>query len=216
MLFVLAIAGFLADAAARLGGSGRRCRPSALGAAPMLARLPAARPRHRARLRARRSPPCSSSRVVRWLHLGAARIARRHARPRRAVVPPRVGIEVLKPYQTARLTGFANPDARPERADVQRHAVDHRRRLGRHRRPRRGRGEPDALRLPPRARDRLRLRVVRRAARLLRDSDPAAPLPARGLAGPAGGDRGRRHVRRRRRGRHGLRASSSRCSSTSA
>ena len=53
---------------------------------------------------------------VRWLHLVA---------PRRRRAPcsitsvlwflPAAGVEVLKPYQTARLTGFTNPDERPGR-----------------------------------------------------------------------------------------------------
>ena len=36
---------------------------------------------------------------------------------------PASGVEVLKPYQTARLTRFTNPDSDPGRSHVQRHAV---------------------------------------------------------------------------------------------
>lgn len=50
---------------------------------------------------------------VRWLHLGL--LAALAATLLASVLwfLPSVGIEVLKPYQTARLTGFANPDADP-------------------------------------------------------------------------------------------------------
>ena len=50
---------------------------------------------------------------VRWLHLGL--LAALAATILASVLwfLPSVGIEVLKPYQTARLTGFTNPDADP-------------------------------------------------------------------------------------------------------
>ena len=79
---------------------------------------------------------------------------------------PAAGIQVLKPYQAARLDPRSR--RRSRRDHLQPEPVDHRRRLGRSDRARRGRGEPDAARLPPRARDRLCLRVARRAAGIRR------------------------------------------------
>ena len=104
---------------------------------------------------------------------------------------PAAGVEVLQPYQTERLTVLVNPDPRSERGDVEREPVDHRHRLRRLRRPRSRRGEPDTARLPPGARDGLRVRVARRAARLRRMLRAAAPLPARRLAGASRRDRRR-------------------------
>ena len=49
---------------------------------------------------------------------------------------PAAGVEVLKPYQTARLTGFTNPDTDPAGLTYNINAVDHR---GRRRRGRRSR-----------------------------------------------------------------------------
>ena len=89
---------------------------------------------------------------VRWLHLALLADARR-SRSSLGVLwfLPASGIEVLKPYQTARLTGFANPDSDPSGLHVQRQPVDHRRRRRRARGARRDRGEPDAVRLPARS-----------------------------------------------------------------
>ena len=99
----------------------------------------------------------------------------------------------------ARLTGFTNPDSDPGGPDLQRDPVADR---GRRRwavGSRRRGGESDPPRLPPRARDGLRLRVVCRAAWIRRHLDPAAPLPARRVA------RASRHHRRRRSLRRGRR-----------
>ena len=63
---------------------------------------------------------------------------------------PGAGIDVLEPYQTARLTGFTNPDSASVRLDLQRHPVDHGGRLGRSERPRRRGCDADPSRLPPR------------------------------------------------------------------
>ena len=120
-----------------------------------------------------------------------AHLARRARRRERRLVPARRRASTCsKPYQIDRLTGFANPDSDLGRRDLQRQPVDHRGRLGRLD----GRGverrHADPARLPARARDRLRLRVARRAARLLRRGAPARPLPARRLARSAR-DRGR-------------------------
>ena len=111
LLFVLALAGFLADRARRLGdprvvAAGDRARARADPA-----RLQAARPRHRARLRRRARPPASSSPAIRWSASRRARLARRARRSRASSGScPAAGVEVLKPYQVDRLTGFADRD----------------------------------------------------------------------------------------------------------
>src|SRR5207248_2404051 len=84
------------------------------------------------------------------------------------------------------LAGFIA--ARSRRRDVQRAPVASRRRRRPLPRPRRGQRDADDARLPARARDRLRVRLARRAARLPRRGRAALPLPARRLARPA--DRG--------------------------
>jgi rod shape determining protein RodA len=50
---------------------------------------------------------------VRWLHLAALAIALGLVAAAVLWFLPSSGIEVLKPYQTARLTGFTNPDSDP-------------------------------------------------------------------------------------------------------
>ena len=171
-------------------------------------------PRWSTRRRSRRVPLRRRNPLGRTL----PRSVRRRARASRASSGscPRPAIEVLEPYQTARLTGVHEPGPRPGRRDLQRQPVDHRGRLGRPRRPRRRRRDADASRLPARARDRLRLRLARRAARLRRRRAPALPLPARRLARAPRHHRLTGRLRRDRRGRDRGRASSSRCSSTSA
>ena len=83
---------------------------------------------------------------------------------------------MLEPYQTARLTGFTNPDADPAGATYNVNqsitAVGSGGVYGR------GveRRDADASRLPARACDRLRLRLARRAARLRRRRAPARCL----------------------------------------
>ena len=144
VLFVLAIAGFLVERQRELGRFrtvAHRARARCAADAP---RVPPARPRHRARLRRgalgrAASSPASAGSTSRCSRTLAATLVL-------GVLwfLPSAGVEVLKPYQTARLTGFANPDADPSGLDVQRHAVDHRGRRRRDRRPRRRRGEPDA------------------------------------------------------------------------
>ena len=205
VLFVLAIAGFLVERQRQIGRlrdgrHGHRARRRA--DAP---RLPAARPRHGARLR-RRAVGCPVPR-------------RRPLAPPRRCSPgvaatlvagilwflPAAGIEVLKPYQTARLTGFTNPDSDPSGLTYNVNQSITAVGAG----GLEGRGVTEAsqttLRLPARARDRLRVRVVRRAARLLRRGDPAAALPARRVARAPRGDGRRRPLRRRRRGRDRVR-----------
>jgi rod shape determining protein RodA len=50
---------------------------------------------------------------VRWLHLALLALAGSLLVTGVLWLLPAAGVEVLKPYQTARLTGFANPDADP-------------------------------------------------------------------------------------------------------
>ena len=128
---------------------------------------------------------------VRWLHLALLAVLAATLVTSVLWFLPAAGVEVLKPYQTARLTGFTNPDADPAGLTYNVAPVDHRCRRGRAGGTRRHRGEPDAVRLPARARDRLRLRLVRRAAWVLRRRDPPAPLPPRRLARASRRDRRR-------------------------
>ena len=157
MLFVLAIAGFLVERqrADRPHG-GRSLTAIGLGAAPML--LVFLQPDlGTALVYAAALSAVLFVAGVRWLHLGAAR-----GRWRSTLVLgvlwflPAAGIEVLKPYQTARLTGFANPDADPSGLtyNVNQSITA----VGSGGLDGRGvsRGEPDPARLPPGARDRLR------------------------------------------------------------
>ena len=50
---------------------------------------------------------------VRWLHLAVLAARAPSWSPPCSGSSPQLGVEVLKPYQTARLTGFANPDVDP-------------------------------------------------------------------------------------------------------
>ena len=138
LLFVLALAGFLAE-------RGRRDRRAAhdgaraigLAARPDPARLRAARPRHGARLRAPRSRAVLFVAGTRWPHLAVlGALARSSRRSASSGCCPRPGSHVLKPYQVQRLDRLHEPDARPGGRDLQRQPVDDR---GRRRR-RRGRG----------------------------------------------------------------------------
>ncbi len=112
VLFVLAIAGFVVERQRELGRLRTVATAIALGAAPMLLVF--------------LQPDLGTALVyvaalsavlfvagVRWLHL--ALLAGLAATLALGVLwfLPASGIEVLKPYQTARLTGFANPDADP-------------------------------------------------------------------------------------------------------
>jgi rod shape determining protein RodA len=112
VLFVLAIAGFLVERQRELGRLTTVATAIALGVAPMLlvflqptsARRSSTWQRSRRSSSSRASGGCTS-RCLAGLAVTLAL----------AVLwfLPASGIEVLKPYQTARLTGFANPDADP-------------------------------------------------------------------------------------------------------
>jgi rod shape determining protein RodA len=112
VLFVLAVAGFLVERQREVGRLTTVATAIALGAAPMLLVF--------------LQPDLGTALVyvaalsavlfvagVRWLHL--ALLAGLAVTLALGVLwfLPASGIEVLKPYQTARLTGFANPDADP-------------------------------------------------------------------------------------------------------
>ena len=79
------------------------------------ARLQATRSRHRAGLhgRGRRLPVRGRHPLEPPRHPRVDRCARDR---QRHLVPARRGIEILQPYQTARLTGFTNPDSDPSGA----------------------------------------------------------------------------------------------------
>ena len=109
LLFVLALAGFLADRARRLGDPRVVLQAIALAAVPILLVF--------------MQPDLGTSLVytaalaavlfvagVRWTHLAAlASLAAARLRER-GLVAAGGGVEVLKPYQVERLTGFANRD----------------------------------------------------------------------------------------------------------
>jgi rod shape determining protein RodA len=112
VLFVLAIAGFLVERQRELGRLRTVATAIALGAAPMVLVF--------------LQPDLGTALVyvaalsavlfvagVRWPHL--ALLAGLAVTLALGVLwfLPAAGVEVLKPYQTARLTGFANPDADP-------------------------------------------------------------------------------------------------------
>jgi rod shape determining protein RodA len=112
VLFVLAIGGFLVEHQRRIGRLRTVATAIALAALPMgLVFL---------------QPDLGTALVytaalaavlfiagVRWLHLGMLLAAGALAVASVLWFLPSVGIEVLKPYQTARLTAFTNPDADP-------------------------------------------------------------------------------------------------------
>ena len=112
VLFVLAIAGFLVERQRDLGRIRTVAVALALGAAPML--LVFLQPDlGTALVYAAAFSAVLFVAGVRWLHL--ALLGTLAATLVLGVLwfLPASGIEVLKPYQTARLTGFANPDADP-------------------------------------------------------------------------------------------------------
>ena len=172
------------------------CRSCSSSSSPTSARRSSTR---------RCSRRCCSSPGVRWLHLaviGAVALI--------AVLAvlwwlPATGVNVLKPYQAARLTGFTHPDSDPRGATYNVNQSITAVGAG----GVRGRGVAGATqttaRLPARARDRLRVRLARRAARLLRRRGPAPALPARRLARPEDRRRRVRPLQRDRRGRARLR-----------
>ena len=217
LLLVLFLAAFLADRYKRIAG-GRPARDAGRDRARARAdrpRLPAARLRHRARLRrradrgaVRRRHPldparrCSarSSLVARPL---AALVPARGRRPRAQALP---GGPPDRLHES--LEG-------PVRLDVQREPVDHRGRRRRRARPRRQGRDADEPRLPARARDRLRLRLARRAARLPRRLGRCSCSTCSSSGADCGSSRSRATRSRRSSPAGSWRCSCSRSSSTS-
>jgi rod shape determining protein RodA len=112
VLFVLAVAGFLVERQRELGRARTVAYAIALGTTPML--LVFLQPDlGTALVYAAALAAVLFVAGVRWLHLallgGLAAVLVLGV----LWFLPAAGIEVLKPYQTARLTGFANPDADP-------------------------------------------------------------------------------------------------------
>jgi rod shape determining protein RodA len=112
LLFVLAIAGFLAERQRQLGLLRTVLSAIALGIAPMLL--------------VSLQPDLGTALVyiaafaavlflagIRWAHLALLVLVSATIVAGVVWVLPSAGVEVLKPYQTARLTGFTNPDADP-------------------------------------------------------------------------------------------------------
>ena len=112
LLFVLALAGFLTERAKRLGEARTVAVAVALGVAPMLLVF--------------MQPDLGTGMVyaaalsavlfvagVRWLHLAALAAVAALVVAGVLWFLPAAGVEVLKPYQAARLTGFTNPDTDP-------------------------------------------------------------------------------------------------------
>ena len=112
LLFVLAIAGFLAERQRQLGLLRTVLSAIALGIAPMLLVF--------------LQPDLGTALVyiaafaavlflagIRWAHLALLVLVSATIVAGVVWVLPSAGVEVLKPYQTARLTGFTNPDADP-------------------------------------------------------------------------------------------------------
>ena len=115
LLFVLALAGFLADRARRLGDA--RVVLQAIGLALVPIFLVFRQPdlgtalAYTAALAA-----CLFIAGIRWSHLAALATLAALASASVVWFLPAAGIEILEPYQSARLTGFANPDSDPSGA----------------------------------------------------------------------------------------------------
>ena len=112
LLFVLALAGFLADRARRIGDV--RVVAQAVGLALIPIALVFKQPDlGTALVYSAALAACLFVAGMRWSHLAA--LASLAALVVASVVwfLPAAGVEVLEPYQTARLTGFTNPDADP-------------------------------------------------------------------------------------------------------
>jgi hypothetical protein len=138
---------------------------------------------------------------TRWTHFAALGAAAAGFFAAVLGVLPRLGLELIKPYQMERLLVFIDPGRDPSGSgyniDQSMIAVGSGA-LG-------GRGDDatqTALRLPPRAPHRLHLRGGRRALRVPRRLRAARPLRAAALAGPAHRDALPRHVRQHHGGRH--------------
>ncbi len=119
---------------------------------------------------------------TRWLHIGALAAGTVLTLTSMLWILPAAGDRDPAPVPDRPPDRLLEPGLRPERRDLQHHAVDHRSRVGRARRARRRGRDADEHELPARALDRLHLLVARRAARLPRRGAPPAPLRDRRLA----------------------------------
>ena len=112
LLFVLALAGFMVERGRRVGELSTVLTAVGLGMLPMVLVF--------------LQPDLGSALVyagalagvlflsgVRWLHLAALGLAGLFVVASILWFLPSAGVQVLKPYQTARLTGFTNPDSDP-------------------------------------------------------------------------------------------------------
>jgi hypothetical protein len=179
VLFVLALAGLVADRARGITRTGTVLRILAFGLAPIF--LVFIQPDiGTALVYAAALAAVLFIAGVRWLHLGILGLI--------AVLTALAvlgatgcGINILKPYQAKRLTAFTQPATDPQetrttcvsRSPPSARAVC----AAAASRERRRRAST-----PVRARDRLRVRVAVGGARVLRRLDPLAALPARRLA----------------------------------
>ena len=180
LLFVLALAGFLADRVRRLH------EPKVVLQALGLAAIPIAL--------VFKQPDLGTALVfgaaliaclfvagIRWTHLGLHRRRRRAARVERRLVPARCRRRGARAVP-GRAAQLHQPRGGSRRHRLQPDPVDHGGRLRRARRTRGAGRDADAARLSPRAPHRLRLRRARGAAGLLRRRAPARPLSADRLA----------------------------------
>jgi rod shape determining protein RodA len=115
LLFVLALAGFLADRARRLNEPRVVLQALGLGLVPIL--LVFKQPDlGTALVYAAGLAACLFISGVRWSQLAVLGAVAVFAIASVVWLLPAAGVEILKPYQTARLTGFANPDSDPSGA----------------------------------------------------------------------------------------------------
>ena len=112
LLFVLALAGFLADRARRLHEA--RVVLGAIGLAVVPILLVFKQPDlGTALVYGVATAACLFVAGIRWTHLLALGVAAAFAVLSILVLLPNVGVEVLEPYQKERLLGFTNPDRDP-------------------------------------------------------------------------------------------------------
>ena len=152
---------------------------------------------------------------TRWTHLAALGLGVALLVTAVLVVPARRGDPRPQAVPAGALDVIPRSRARSQRYVLQPQSVEDLGGCGRPHRPGRQRLDADQLPVPPRACDRLRLRVLFRAARVRRGRAAARALPPRRLERAADRDaRARSRSRRSPPGRSSS-PSSSRCSSTS-
>ena len=167
VLLILALSAFVVERSRRCASATRRCAVMIAALVPAMFVIA--------------QPDLGSGMVYMVVALRAA-VHRRDglAPPRRArgarsscrwrsccVAAPAVGVNVLKPYQVARLTAFLHPSSNPQKEGYQQQESKIAIGAGPEDRPRRAR-QPDPQRLRAREPDRLRVRGGRRAVRVPR------------------------------------------------